>query len=175
MILIYLLQRDAYTQVTLQMKADNIDHILLQKLSTKQHNFSTQHLHNQTTLLNTFMKQYLHYTTTLPENPTWASVSSPFWAEAWKVEEMSMCIHVCVWAWHQYYRSMCFSASLSRSLYLSLSLFLSRSLSLSLSLPLSLSLSILEVGGVSPTGKSFRFVRACERARRSCEGEREAM
>ena len=24
----------------------------------------------------------------------------------------------------------------------------------------------LEVGGVSPTGKSFRFVRACERARR---------
>ena len=36
---------------------------------------------------------------------------------------------------------------------------------------------ILEVGGVSPTGKSFRFVRACERAgeaRRSCVGEREA-
>ena len=27
-------------------------------------------------------------------------------------------------------------------------------------------LYILEVGGVSPTGKSFRFVRACERARR---------
>ena len=25
---------------------------------------------------------------------------------------------------------------------------------------------MLEVGGVSPTGKSFRFVRACERARR---------
>ena len=24
----------------------------------------------------------------------------------------------------------------------------------------------MEVGGVSPTGKSFRFVRACERARR---------
>ena len=25
---------------------------------------------------------------------------------------------------------------------------------------------VLEGGGVSPTGKSFRFVRACERARR---------
>ena len=43
----------------------------------------------------------------------------------------------------------------------------------------------LEVGGgesfVTPTGKSFRFVRACVRAsgrgeaRRSCVGEREAM
>ena len=27
--------------------------------------------------------------------------------------------------------------------------------------------------GVTPTGKSFRFVRACERARRSCVGGRE--
>ena len=37
---------------------------------------------------------------------------------------------------------------------------------------------MLEVRGVSPTGKSFRFVRACERAgeaRRSCVGEREAI
>ncbi len=40
--------------------------------------------------------------------------------------------------------------------------------------PRSLECSQIGGWGVTPTGKSFRFVRACERARRSCVGEREA-
>ena len=54
-------------------------------------------------------------------------------------------------------------------MFVSLSISLSLSLSLSLCLSLSLYIYIGGWGGesfVTPTGKSFRFVRACERARR---------